>query len=93
MLLEYAFGKRGRPRFKGKHRPLYSMEGKSNAAGPRWHADTATVSWGKGFVMPVAIPAKTKDPYIHACLAAKTKYCRIVWRMEGSKRRWFVQLV
>ena len=43
--------------------------------------------------MPVAIPAKTKDPYIHACLAAKTKYCRIVWRMEGSKRRWFVQLV
>ncbi len=92
-LQEYAFGKRGRPRFKGKHRPLHSMEGKSNAAGPRWHADTATVSWGKGFVMPVAIPAKTKDPYLHACLAAKTKYCRIVWRMEGSKRRWFVQLV
>ena len=45
-LQEYAFGKRGRPRFKGKHRPLHSMEGKSNAAGPRWHADTATVSWG-----------------------------------------------
>lgn len=92
-LHEYAFGKRGRPRFKGKHRPLHSMEGKSNAAGPRWHADTATVSWGMGFVMPVKMPTKSKDPYIHACLQAKTKYCRIVWRMDGSKRRWFVQLV
>ena len=39
-LQEYAFGKRGKPRFKGKDRPLHSMEGKSNAAGPRWHADT-----------------------------------------------------
>jgi len=92
-LQEYAFGKRGRPRFKGKNRPLHSMEGKSNAAGPRWHADTATVSWGKGFVMPVRMPTKSKDPYLHACLQAKTKYCRIVWRMERSKRRWFVQLV
>jgi putative transposase len=92
-LQEYAFGKRGRPRFKGKHRPLHSMEGKSNAAGPRWHADTATVSWGKGFVIPVAMPTKCKDPYLHACLQSKTKYCRIVWRMEGSRRRWFVQLV
>ena len=92
-LQEYAFGKRGRPRFKGKDRPLHSMEGKSNAAGPRWHADTATVSWGKGFVLPVVMPTKSKDPYIHACLQAKTKYCRIVWRMEGEKRRWFVQLV
>lgn len=92
-LQEYAFGKRGRPRFKGKHRPLHSLEGKSNAAGIRWHADTATVSWGKGFVMPVKMPAKFKDPYLHACLKSKTKYCRIVWRMVGSKRRWFIQLV
>ena len=92
-LQEYGFGTRGKPRFKGKYRPLHSMEGKSNAAGPRWHADTATVSWGKGFVMPVKMPTKSKDPYLHACLKAKTKYCRIVWRMEGSRRRWFVQLV
>lgn len=92
-LQEYAFGKRGRPRFKGKDRPLHSIEGKSNATGPRWHPDTATVSWGSGFVMPVVMPTKSKDPYIHACLRAKTKYCRILWRMEGAKRRWFVQLV
>jgi len=92
-LQEYSFGKRGRPRFKGKHRPLHSMEGKSNAAGPRWHADTATVSWGKGFVIPVVMPTKGQDPYLQACLQAKTKYCRIVWRMEGSRQHWFVQLV
>jgi putative transposase len=90
---EYAFGKRGRPRFKGKHRLLHSMEGKSNVAAIRWHGDTATVSWGKGFVMPVKMPAKAQDPYLHACLQSDTKYCRIVWRMEKAKRRWFVQLV
>ena len=26
-------------------------------------------------------------------LKAKTKYCRLVWRMEKGRRRWFVQLV
>lgn len=92
-LQEYAFGKRGKPRFKGKHRPLHSLEGKSNAAGIRWSQDTGTVSWGQGFVLPVLMPSKAQDPYIHACLKAKTKYCRIVWRMEQSRRRWFVQLV
>ena len=92
-LQEYAFGKRGRPRFKGKHRPLHSLEGKSNDAGIRWNQDTGTVSWGKGFVMPVKLPKRAQDPYIHACLQSKTKYCRIVWRMENSRCRWFVQLV
>ena len=39
------------------------------------------------------MPSKAKDPYVHACLKSETKYCRIVWRMENSRRRWFVQLV
>ena len=69
------------------------MEGKSNAAGIRWHADTATVTWGKGFVLPVKMPSKTQDPYLSVCLKTETKYCRLVWRMEKAKRRWFVQLV
>jgi hypothetical protein len=90
---EYAFGKRGRPRFKGKHRPLHSLEGKNNVAGIRWDKDTATVSWGKGFVLPVILPTKSKDPYLHAALASETKYCRMVWRMEKGHQRWFVQLV
>jgi putative transposase len=92
-LKEYAFGKRGKPRFKGKHRPLHSLEGKNNAAGIRWSKDTATVSWGAGFCMPVRIPSISQDPYLHECLQAPTKYCRIVWRMEQSKRRYFVQLI
>jgi len=90
---EHAFAKRGRPRFKGQHRPLHSMEGKSNAAGIRWSRETATVTWGKGFVMAAVMPSKAQDPYLHAGLAADTKYCRMVWRMERAKRRWFVQLV
>ncbi len=90
---EYAFGARGRPRFKGKHRPLHSMEGKSNAAGIRWGKNTSTVSWGKGFVLPVKLPSQSQDPYVHAALKSDTKYCRITWRMEKGERRWFVQLV
>jgi len=90
---EYALGKRGRPRFKGKNRPLHSLEGKNNVAGIRWDKSTATVSWGKGFVLPVILPTIAKDPYLHAALASETKYCRMVWRMENDKQRWFVQLV
>ena len=90
---EYALGKRGRPRFKGKNRPLHSLEGKNNVAGIRWDKSTATVSWGKGFVLPVILPTVAKDPYLHAALASETKYCRMVWRMENDKQRWFVQLV
>ena len=33
------------------------------------------------------LPTKEQDPYLHAALAAKTKYCRIVWRMENGIRR------
>lgn len=90
---EYAFGKRGRPRFKGPLRPLHSLEGKNNVAGIRWDKHTATVSWGKGFVLPAIVPTKSKDPYIHAALVSDSKYCRMVWRMEKGVKRWFVQLV
>ena len=90
---EYAFGKRGRPRFKGKHRPLHSLEGKNNVAGIRWSKETSAVSWGKGFVLPVILPTVSKDPYLHAALESETKYCRMVWRMEKGVKRWFVQLV
>ena len=92
-VIQYAFGKRGRPRFKGQNRPLHSLEGKNNVTGIRWDKDTATVSWGKGFVLPVILPSKNKDPYLHAAIANDTKYCLIVWRMEKGHQRWFVQLI
>jgi len=89
---EYAFGTRGRPRSKGRNRPLHSLEGKNNATGIRWSAGTGCVTWN-GLVMPAKLPTKQQDPYLHEALAAKTKYCRIVWRVEAGQRRWFVQMV
>ena len=90
---EYAFGIRGRPRFKGRNRALHSLEGKNNVAGIRWDADTGCVTWNK-LVLPVRLPSNQQDPYIHDGLKAKTKYCRLIWRMDrGHKRGWFVQLV
>jgi putative transposase len=89
---QYAFGKSGRPRFKGAMRPLRSLEGKTNAAGIRWQLDTGCLIWNK-LTLPVRVPSKYQDPYVHAALAGATKYCRIVWRMEHGHKRWFVQLV
>lgn len=88
----YAFGQRGRPRFKGAHRPLHSIEGKSNAAGIRWKPEIGCVTWN-GLVLPSLLPTKTQDPYLHQALQSKTKYCRIVWRHLKGQRRWFVQLI
>jgi hypothetical protein len=89
---EYAFGKRGKPRFKGKNRPLHSLEGKSNATGIRWKADVGCVTWN-GLILPVKMPNRQQDPYVHEALKATTKYCRIVWRNLRGERRWFIQLI
>lgn len=89
---EYAFGKRGRPRFKSDGRPLHSMEGITNQAGIRWKTETGCVEWN-GLVLPARMPNKQQDPYILAGLQSKTKYCRIVWRKERGHILWFIQLV
>ena len=89
---EYAFGARGKLRFKGAHRPLHALEGKSNTTGIRWNRETGCLTWG-GQVLPAKLPSERQDPYLHEALAAKTKYCRVVWRIESGRRRWFAQLV
>ncbi|MGT2512180.1 transposase [Cupriavidus basilensis] len=89
---EYAFGQRGRPRFKGTHRPLRSLEGKSNKQGIRWQAETGCVVWN-GIYLPVRLPTAAQDPYLAEALKARTKYVRLVWRLEAGCRRWFAQLV
>jgi putative transposase len=88
---KYAFGTGGRPRFKGAARPLHSLEGKNNGTGIRWRPDSGCVEWNK-LMLPVARPTRDQDPYAHAALARATKYCRVVWRLFGGERRWFVQL-
>lgn len=88
----HAFGQRGRPRFKGAQRPLHSLEGKNNDTGIRWRPDSGCVEWNK-LMLPVVLPTRDQDPYVHAALANTTKYCRIVWRLHNGQRRWFVQLM
>ena len=83
---QYAFGKRGRTRFRGMHRPLHSLEGKSNAAGIRWSADTGTVTWGKGFALPARLPTKAHDPTSMPAWPARPNTAAScgVCKMEGA---------
>ena len=89
---EYSFGKRGRPRFKGRKRPLHSIEGKTNATGIRWDAGTRSIIWGKLRLMAM-MPSEKRDPWLHEALKNETCYVRFLWRMIGGKRRFFVQLI
>lgn len=88
----YAFGRAGRPRFKGAKRPLHSVEGKSNKTGLRWNADIGALLWGKVY-LPAKLPTSEQDAYLHEGLKARTKYCRLVWRTVRGRRRWCVQLI
>ena len=89
---QYAFGKRGRPRFKGANRPLHSLEATTNAANIIWKLETGCVSFGD-LILPALLPTTQQDPYLHQALGCKTKYCRILWRNVNGQRRWFVQLM
>jgi hypothetical protein len=74
---QYAFGKRGRPRFKGVNRPLHSLEATTNAANIIWKKETGCVVLGN-LTLPVLLPSAAQDPYVHQALASKTKYCRVL---------------
>lgn len=89
---QYAFGKRGRPRFKGANRPLHSLEATTNAANIIWKPETGCVELGK-LTLSALLPSQTQDPYLHLALANRTKYCRVLWRNVNGSRRWFVQLM
>lgn len=85
----YAFGHAGKPRFKGRARPLHSLEGKTNKACIRFNKEAGVVLWNQ-----LVLPVKHRDSdYLKECLKSDTKYCRVLWRNIKGKRRWFVQLV
>lgn len=86
---EYAFGARGKPRFKGINRPLHSLEGKQNTTGIRFRKELGVVEWS-GLILPVM--AKDTD-YINQALQHKTKYCRILWKHINGQKRFYVQLM
>lgn len=89
---QYAFGKRGRPRFKGANRPLHSLEATTNAANIIWKSEAGCVEFGS-LTLPAKLPSKEQDPYMHQALERRTKYCRVLWRNVNGTRRWYVQLM
>lgn len=89
---QYAFGKRGRPRFKGVNRPLHSLEATTNAANIIWKPETGCVEFGD-LTLPALLPSQVQDPYLHEALTGRKKYCRVMWRNVNGQRRWFVQLM
>lgn len=91
---EHGFGTRGRPRFKGKGRPLHSMEGKSSGSGLKWKRETGCLEWS-GMILPAMLPnaQQDKNGYVAEAISHRTKYARVVWRLIAGKRRWFAQLV
>lgn len=97
---EYSIGKRGKPRFKGKDRPLKSVEGKSNESGIRYK--DGRIFWF-GLDMPLIVDEED-SVHIHALesfinnkgkkvLAHRVKYVRLLWRDMFGRKRWFAQLV
>ena len=87
---QYSFGRRGRPRFKGKHRPLHSLEGKSTESGLCWKE--GALQWG-ALTLAARRPPAGKDRWFEEALKCRTKYARVIWRLIKGRRRWFVQLV
>ena len=71
---QYAFGKRGRPRFKSRNQ-MDSVEGKSNKAGIRWREDR--VKW-LGLEMEAIIDQD--DLVVAYGLESLVKYVRLVRR-------------
>lgn len=91
-LNQYSFGKRGKPRFRGRKRPLRSMEGKSPGSGIRYDRHTGCLTWA-GLLMPAMLPPAGKDPYLDQALNNPIKYARVLWRNISGKKRYFVQLI
>ena len=86
------FGKRGRPRGKGRFR---SIEGKSNKSGIRF--TEGKVIWNikkaKKLSLSPLFDHKDRCGVEANALLCKVKYCRILKKTIRSKKRWFVQLV
>jgi putative transposase len=84
---QYAFGKRGRPRFCrfNEYNSIEAKEAKSTIIF-RHNA----VAYG-GLKLPAILdPA---DAWQVKALKARTKYCRIIRRIIRGRDRWYVQLV
>lgn len=96
----YCFGKKGKPRFKGKHQ-LTSVENKRNVCGLIWVNDR--VVWNtkrrneKGVMeyRKLSIPAiiNENDPVHMHGLKHRVKYVRILVRRIRGRNRFYVHLI
>ena len=92
-LNEWVLGKRGKPRFKGRKRPLHSIQGKNNDGMLRWLNQGLQINrhWRIEAVLPDL--KKTNEEWLTDALTHRTKYCRILWRNINGQKRWYVQLI
>ena len=86
---QYAYGRRGRPRFKGKGR-FRSLEAKSNTAGIRFR--DGYIQW-QGLRLQTLLDRKDKYGVEAHGLSCQTKYVRLVRKLIRGKVRWYAQLV
>ena len=86
---EYAFGRRGRPRFRGR-RGLHSLEGKSNSTGIRWR--DGAIHW-MGLVLPALFDPRDRWGVEAHALSCRVKYVHIVRRPLRGRVRYYAQLV
>ena len=90
---QWVLGRRGIPRFKGTRRPLHSLEGKNNAGMLQWISEACALQVERGLVLRARLPDLKRDEWLASALQAAPKYCRLIWRMHGRRRTWFVQIV
>ena len=88
---QYAFGNRGKPRFKS-HRRFNSVEGKADAV-IRYRAEPVPAVHWNGLVLPLRLDRKDRRGWQEQALACRTKYVRILRRTVKGRVRWFCQLV
>lgn len=92
-LEEHLYGLRGRPRFKSIRRPLHSIEGKNDAAAPRWDVESGSVQMSRNWSVPVKPPRLGSDEWLWSALQGEVKYTRVLWRTVDGHRKYFLQLV
>ncbi len=85
----YAFGLRGRPRFKS-YNQFDSVESKSNDCGIRWR--DGHVLWS-GLELKALFDPKDKHGVEFHALSCRTKYVRLVRRKIKGRNRFYAQLV
>ncbi|UEM24319.1 hypothetical protein JL100_032340 (plasmid) [Skermanella mucosa] len=88
----HAYGKRGRPRLKGRNR-LHSVEGKGDAVIRLRCQDERPVVLWDGLVLPLMLDPRDRDRWQEQALSCRTKYVRILLRSVRGKTLWYAQLV